>query len=244
MSDPIIHPAPRPAPQDPEKPIAIWLKTLNSILSSSTAPSTSDISALFLPTSYWRDHLCLSWTYQTAPSPAAIESILSSQSIESITLSPTQKPPVLVVPVDFHGLVPAITAFVDVKTKHGNGVGLIRLLEDLDEGLGNWKAYTVFTALMGLDRFPEQSGANRPEGVTHGANPGRKNWKDLRALEQEFTESEPAVLIIGAGQGGLVAAARLKMLGIPTLVVDRNERVGDNWRKRYHQLGNTVCSLI
>jgi cation diffusion facilitator CzcD-associated flavoprotein CzcO len=26
------------------------------------------------------------------------------------------------------------------------------------------------------------------------------------------------------------------MLGIPTLVIDQNERVGDNWRKRYHQL--------
>ncbi|KAG7285001.1 hypothetical protein NEMBOFW57_009619 [Staphylotrichum longicolle] len=40
----------------------------------------------------------------------------------------------------------------------------------------------------------------------------------------------------GAGQAGLSVAARLKMLGIPTLVIDRNEAVGDNWRKRYRQL--------
>lgn len=26
------------------------------------------------------------------------------------------------------------------------------------------------------------------------------------------------------------------MLGVETLVVDREERVGDNWRQRYHQL--------
>lgn len=26
------------------------------------------------------------------------------------------------------------------------------------------------------------------------------------------------------------------MLGIQTLIIDKNERVGDNWRKRYHQL--------
>lgn len=26
------------------------------------------------------------------------------------------------------------------------------------------------------------------------------------------------------------------MLGVPTLVIDRNDAVGDNWRKRYHQL--------
>lgn len=40
----------------------------------------------------------------------------------------------------------------------------------------------------------------------------------------------------GAGQGGLTAAARLKMLGVKTLIIDRNERIGDNWRQRYHQL--------
>lgn len=43
----------------------------------------------------------------------------------------------------------------------------------------------------------------------------------------------------GAGHSGLVAAARLKMIGIPTLIIDKHERVGDNWRKRYHQLGKS-----
>lgn len=41
---------------------------------------------------------------------------------------------------------------------------------------------------------------------------------------------------LGAGQGGLSAHARLKMLNVPTLIVDFNDNVGDNWRKRYHQL--------
>ena len=40
----------------------------------------------------------------------------------------------------------------------------------------------------------------------------------------------------GAGQGGLTAAARLKMLGVKCLIIDKNESVGDNWRDRYHQL--------
>jgi len=26
------------------------------------------------------------------------------------------------------------------------------------------------------------------------------------------------------------------MLGVNALIIDRNERVGDNWRQRYHQL--------
>lgn len=46
----------------------------------------------------------------------------------------------------------------------------------------------------------------------------------------------PLTLSPGAGQAGLTAAARLKMLGVETLVIDQNDRVGDNWRKRYHQL--------
>lgn len=40
----------------------------------------------------------------------------------------------------------------------------------------------------------------------------------------------------GAGQAGLTAHARLKMLNVPTLIVDPNDNVGDNWRNRYHQL--------
>ena len=42
--------------------------------------------------------------------------------------------------------------------------------------------------------------------------------------------------LLGAGQGGLTAAARLKQLGVENLIIDRNSRIGDNWRNRYHQL--------
>ena len=40
----------------------------------------------------------------------------------------------------------------------------------------------------------------------------------------------------GAGQEGLAMAARLKQLKLETLIIDRNPRLGDNWRNRYHQL--------
>jgi cation diffusion facilitator CzcD-associated flavoprotein CzcO len=45
-----------------------------------------------------------------------------------------------------------------------------------------------------------------------------------------------SLISTGAGQAGLSVAARLKMLGIKSLIVDREERIGDNWRTRYHQL--------
>ena len=44
------------------------------------------------------------------------------------------------------------------------------------------------------------------------------------------------MLVVGGGQAGLSIAARLTHLGVDTLIVDRWQRIGDNWRKRYHAL--------
>ena len=43
-------------------------------------------------------------------------------------------------------------------------------------------------------------------------------------------------MLFRSGQAGLAIAARLKQLKIDALIVDREARVGDNWRKRYHAL--------
>jgi hypothetical protein len=40
----------------------------------------------------------------------------------------------------------------------------------------------------------------------------------------------------GAGQGGLTVGARLKMLNVDTLIIDHQDKIGDSWRNRYHQL--------
>lgn len=40
----------------------------------------------------------------------------------------------------------------------------------------------------------------------------------------------------GAGQSGLALAARLKMQNVDALIVDKQKRVGDNWRNRYRRL--------
>jgi len=43
-------------------------------------------------------------------------------------------------------------------------------------------------------------------------------------------------LIIGGGQAGLSVGYYLQQSGIPSLIVDANDRVGDSWRQRYDSL--------
>jgi cation diffusion facilitator CzcD-associated flavoprotein CzcO len=56
----------------------------------------------------------------------------------------------------------------------------------------------------------------------------RGTWEEDRRRETEFRDRVPSVIIIGAGHIGLETAARLKHLGVSTLVVEKNKRVGDN----------------
>jgi putative flavoprotein involved in K+ transport len=49
------------------------------------------------------------------------------------------------------------------------------------------------------------------------------------------TESIHTV-IIGAGQAGLAAGYHLKKRGVPFVILEANERVGDSWRKRWDSL--------
>jgi putative flavoprotein involved in K+ transport len=44
------------------------------------------------------------------------------------------------------------------------------------------------------------------------------------------------VLVVGAGQSGLALGYHLRRRGRQVLLVDRNERVGDSWRKRWDSL--------
>ncbi len=50
------------------------------------------------------------------------------------------------------------------------------------------------------------------------------------------TTEHVETLIIGAGQTGLAAAYHLSKRGLPLLVVDANDRIGDQWRRRYDSL--------
>ncbi|KAH7309304.1 hypothetical protein BKA65DRAFT_601543 [Rhexocercosporidium sp. MPI-PUGE-AT-0058] len=198
------------------------------------APSLSNLSELFLTESYWRDQLCLTWDFHTLAGPSKILSLLKTNPsrINSLCLdsSSTFRSP----QSSFldNGKLQTVQAFLKVETDVGSGEGFVRLVEEK----GAWKVFTLFTFLKELKGFEEAIGRKRPNGVKHGEHDSQENWADRRKIEGEFEGEEPTVLVVGAGQSGLTIAARLKMLGIKSLIVDRENRIGDNWRSRYHQL--------
>ncbi|KAH7040920.1 flavin-binding monooxygenase-like protein [Microdochium trichocladiopsis] len=226
------YPAPADiAGDDPAKEAESIIASLNQALA---ARDYNAVSQLFHDDSYWRDHLALTWEFRTLDNPSKIADLLSKEcrlvQVELDTSAAHKAPQVA--SIDALGTVKGVVFFTTFTTTLGSGQGFVRLAK---VG-GKWKFYTFFTTLKKLKDVDEPRAAKRPVGHGHGPDKPEKNWKELRDQEQSYEGSEPAVLIIGAGQGGLSLAARLKMQNVDALIVDRQKRVGDNWRNRYRRL--------
>lgn len=244
-----------PKDVDPRQVAADVVAEVNARL---MAGDNGDLSALFADQGAWRDHLGLSWDLRTLQGPAKIAAFLQMDghgaSLKSVSLdesAPNRAP--AIASLDLDGTIPCVLLYVTFATSVGSGRGVIRMIYD---GIA-WKIITFYTALWELTGFEEPLGDRRPLGASHGGGRDVRNWAEQRASDEDFSTRDPAVLVIGmccrsllfvipqlltasfslgAGQGGLTSAARLRMLQVPTLVVDREQRVGDNWRGRYRQL--------
>ncbi len=219
---------------DVEKVVSQWISDFNA--SVSRDGDDGAFKDVFLTESYWRDQLCMSWTFHTWHGSEEMSGFVKKNGLRGLSIS-TDKSSEYRAPkattFDYYGSINGLQSFLEVETDVGRGRGLVRLCPEN----GKWKAFTLFTTLQDLKDYPWHTSERRPLGIIHGSDPGKKNWKERRMAEQNLEgEEEPTVLIIGAGQGGLTSAARLGRLGIKTLIIDREDRVGDNWRNRYHQL--------
>ena len=208
-----------------------WLKSFNeSILQQKNKDESIKIlSNLFFEDSHWRDILALTWKIQTVSGKSKIIEDLYNNildvSAKDFQIDQERTPPREVI----RGGKSVIEVILKFNTKFGKSEGIVRLYEDHEEKR-QFKAWSFLTALSELNN------SNNKELEKYQNTLEGPNWLDKRNKDRLFNNREPEVIVVGSGQAGLSIAARLKQQDIDTLIVDKNERVGDNWRNRYHSL--------
>ncbi|WP_292337754.1 NAD(P)/FAD-dependent oxidoreductase [Mesorhizobium sp.] len=204
----------------PTKQAAAWLESLAQALAAGDAAAASN---LFVDDCYWRDLLTFTWNITTMEGREAIADMLAA------TLA-TAKPSAWQLTGEAISDDGTIEAWFSFETAVASGEGIMRLRDG--------RCRTLFTAMTDLKGFEERKGAKRPLGVRHKADPQRETWSEARARETRElgTEEQPYCLVIGGGQGGIMLGARLRQLGVPTIVIEKNARPGDSWRNRYRTL--------
>lgn len=213
--------------------VEAWLTGFETALKSA---DPNAVAALFQEDSHWRDLLAFTWNIGTVSGPNAIA---DSLCMETPRVAPSG------FRIDYNATAPRMTmrggredvleAVFVFSTTVGTCEGVVRFLPETAHG-ESLKAWTIMTALTGMAGHEESIGTARPTGHAYSRDFKGPNWLDRRKLSQAFDDREPDVLVVGGGQAGLSIAARLTQLGVDTLVVDQEERIGDNWRKRYHAL--------
>ncbi|CAN7678825.1 NAD(P)-binding domain-containing protein [Mycolicibacterium frederiksbergense] len=218
-----VDPASRISPQER---VDAWLSEFE------TALATRDIAratGMFAVDSFWRDLVSFTWNLKTMEGRDAIGEMLQSR------LTGTD-------PSRFRTREPAtddgdgvVSAFIEFETAVGRGTGHLRLKRG-DDGADT--AWTLLTALQELKDHEERKGPTRVLGAVHGSDPDTRSWAERKADEDRALgySEQPYTLVIGGGQGGIALGARLRQLGVPAIVVDKHERPGDQWRKRYKSL--------
>ena len=180
---------------------------------------------MFAEECYWRDLVTFTWNLKTAEGRGEVRDMLEAQ------LALTKPTAWQVAEGEEASEADGVAqAWITFETAVARGYGLIRLKDGL--------IWTLLTTMVELKGHEEKSGFSRPLGAKHGVNPGGKTWKEEREEEAAtlgYTK-QPYVVIIGGGQGGIALGARLRQLGVPTIIVERNDRPGDSWRKRYKSL--------
>ena len=205
---------------DVESRVGAWVSAFQDALD---ARDVAAAVSLFADECYWRDLVSFTWNIATVEGRDEVADLLGTvlDRIDPANFAVSGEP------TSADGVDEAWLTF---EMAAGRGTGHVRLKDG--------KAWTLLTTLDELKGYEENKRERRPFGTEHGANPARVTWQESREQEAEelgYTK-QPEVVIIGGGQGGIALGARLRQLGVPAIVIERNERPGDSWRKRYKSL--------
>src|SRR6516162_9381473 len=206
----------------PDGTVTALLDEFNEALSSGDIERAV---ALFETDCYWRDLITFTWNIRTMEGKDQIRDMLKARLADTkpshwrIADGETA--------TEADGIV---DSWIQFETDVARGYGHLRLK--------NGRIWTLLTTMSELKGHEEKSGFTRPLGAKHGHGKDRKSWRE--ECEQELAElgysKQPYVLIIGGGQGGIALGARLRQLGVPAIIIEKNERAGDSWRNRYKSL--------
>lgn len=201
----------------PAERVDRWLADFESALRSRDIAA---VTAMFATDCYWRDLVAFTWNLKTVEGREQLADMLTARlddtAPESFSATET--------PSEDDGVV---TAFLEFETATGRGEGLLRLRQAADDDRD--EAWTLLTTLQELKGHEERRGASRVLGAVHGSEPDARSWAERREAEEaELGRTrQPYVLVVGGGQGGIALGARLRQLGVPSIVVDSHDRPGD-----------------
>ncbi|KAJ7852828.1 FAD/NAD-P-binding domain-containing protein [Mycena olivaceomarginata] len=203
-----------------------WLKSFGEALE---AGDLAGAISCFAPDGYLRDVLTFTWKNRTLAGHAHIaaymKDTLKPASITQVKLDTRAN-----LTPEFGHITHAasgVSSGFTFETAVGPGQGYFSLVKN---EAGGWKALMVFVTLADI-RGHEESG---PEKGVYGGH--TLAWHDVHRERREAIETNPHVLIIGGGQTGLNVGARFRQMNIPSLIIETNTRIGDNWRQRYPML--------
>ncbi|MDA7692836.1 NAD(P)/FAD-dependent oxidoreductase [Alphaproteobacteria bacterium] len=207
-----------------ERHVQQWIEKFNAAIEKQNVTELGDI---FIDDCHWRDLLALTWRIETHSGRESLqEKIIVSAKIhgmKNFQLDKRRSAPKL---VERAGQS-CIEAFGCFDTNIGKCISVFRLSTD-----GN-SAWTFMSALEEVFDSKKDKKDDIPDVGTDISAP---NWLDLRIATKNFSNRDPKVLIVGGGHAGCTSAAELGRLGVDALVVDKEKRIGDNWRLRYHSL--------
>ncbi|RAH46720.1 putative flavoprotein [Aspergillus brunneoviolaceus CBS 621.78] len=192
------------------------LNRLNTALSSKNVEALQ--SCFYASQAYWKDQLALTYHLRTFNRPG----VIAAAMLETAPLRGLGD-----VSVDGGAVfIPATPTlqFIDcgirfrTSSPAATGKGKVVLLPvQTAEKTIEWKIWVLSTMLESLDLHPED------QGLLQGLS---KEYGDAERFETD-------VFIIGGGNAAAALAARLKTLGVESVMAERNSQVGDNWARRY-----------
>ena len=223
MTDTIDKPA--AAAVTPQARVDAWLADFEAALA---VRDVERVVAMFAVDCFWRDLVSFTWNLKTVEGRDGVADMLTARLAETS-------------PSGFRTREEATadgdvaSAFIEFETAVGRGTGHLRIKTGDD---GNDVAWTLLTAMQELRGHEERKGVTRVLGAVHGSDTDTRSWAEKRADEERALgrSEQPYALVVGGGQGGIALGARLRQLGVPAIVVDKHDRPGDQWRKRYKSL--------